>query len=235
MKGIRNRRLRAPLLLLAWGGAQAAVDAIGGKGGAAVAAAVVAIPVAAGWYAWGGRDSDYGALIGDRADERQALIRTRARALSGTAMYAAAVISGVVVIAVRGIGHWSSYWPLRLVAAVGTVTYLWGGRACGFGRLIGDRADERQALIRTRARALAATAMAAAAVIGVLVEVALGDTTRSYWPFSLVAVIGAVSYWAGLRRHGARGEDDPGPGDDSEQRAPEPILTWWGGNRRVTS
>jgi hypothetical protein len=165
MKGIRNCRLRVPLLLLAWGGAVAAVDAIVGKGGAAVAAAVLTIPVAAGWYAWSGRDSDFGALAGGRADERQALIRTRARALSGTAMYAAAAIGGILESALRATDHLSS----------------------------------------------------------------------SYWSFSLVVVIGAVSYRAGLRRYGARGEDDPGPGDDREQRAPEPILTWWGGNRRVTS
>jgi hypothetical protein len=162
MTSIRNRRLRVPLLLLANGGAVAAADAIGGHGGAAVTAAVLTIPVAAGWYAWSGRDSDYGALAGGWADERQALIKTRARSLSGIAMYAATAI-------------------------------------------------------------------------GVLVEVALGDTLRNYWPFSLVVLIGANSYWAGLRRYGARGEHDPGPGDDREKRAPEPILTWWGGNRRVTS
>lgn len=95
-------------------------------------------------------------------------------------MYAAAVIGGIVVIALQGIGQWGSYWPIGLVVAVGTVTYLWGGRACGFGALIGGRADERQAQIRTQARALSAIAMAAATVVGVLVEVALGDTLRSY-------------------------------------------------------
>jgi hypothetical protein len=36
---------------------------------------------------------------------------------------------------------------------------------------------------------------------------------------------------SGLRRYGAQ----PGPGDDMKERAPapEPILTWWGGNRRT--
>ena len=141
MTSIRNPRLRVPLLLVA--------------NGAAFGSAVLTIPVAVGWYAWSGRDSDYGALAGGRVDERQALIRTRARSLSGIAMYAAAAI-------------------------------------------------------------------------GVLVQVALGDTLRNYWPFSLVVVIGANSYWAGLRRYGALAEDDPGPGDDREQRAPEPRRTWWG-------
>jgi len=36
---------------------------------------------------------------------------------------------------------------------------------------------------------------------------------------------------SGPRRYGAQ----PRPGDDMEKRAPapEPILTWWGGNRRT--
>jgi len=49
MTSIRNPRLRVPLLLLANGGAWATADAIGGQGGTAVEAAVLAIPVAVGW------------------------------------------------------------------------------------------------------------------------------------------------------------------------------------------
>ena len=144
------------------------------------------IPVAVVNYVRAGRDSDRAAMmIGGGADERQALIRTQAMALSGVVMYVAAVIGGIVVIALRGIGHWSGYWPLGLVVAVGTVSYVWGGRACGPGALIGGRADERQALIRMRARALSGYAMAVAAVIGALFEVALGvpsaATGRSGW------------------------------------------------------
>ena len=231
MTSIRNPRLRVPLLLLANGGAVAAINAVGGKGGTAVQAAVLTIPVAAGWYAWSGRDSDYGALAGGRADERQALIRTRARALSGTATYAAAAIGLLAAIALRGTGHPGTYWPLGLVAVVGTASYWWAGRRCGFAALAGRRADERQAMIRTRARALSGTVMYAAAAIGLLAATALRATdhpSSSHWSFSLVIVIGAVSYWAGLRRYGARGEDEPGPGDDREQRATEPRRTWWG-------
>ena len=114
------------------------------------------------------------------------------RALPGAVMFAAAVIGGIAVIALRGIGHWGGYWPFVLVVAVGTAAYMWGGRAGGFGALIGGRADERQALIRTRAPALSGYAMAAATVIGVLAEVALRDTRSSYWLFGLVAVAGAA-------------------------------------------
>jgi hypothetical protein len=49
----------------------------------------------------------------------------------------------------------------------------------------------------------------------------------SYWSCQLLIIVGAVSYLAGLRRYGARGEhqDDPGPGDETDERAPAPILT----------
>jgi hypothetical protein len=49
----------------------------------------------------------------------------------------------------------------------------------------------------------------------------------SYWSCQLLIIVGAVSYLAGLRRYGARCEhqDDPGPGDEMDERAPAPILT----------
>jgi hypothetical protein len=221
MTSIRNRRLLAVVITLAAGGAFAAANAVAHLWGAVIAVAVIITPLAVVSYVRAGRDSDRAAMmIGGGADERQALIRTRARALWGAMMYAAAVISGITVIAVRGIGHWSSYWPIGLVAAVGTVTYLWGGRGCGFGALIGGRADERQALIRTRARALSGYAMLAPALIGVLVEVALGDTLRSYWPFLLVGWAGAVGYLAGERKYGAAHGADYTPGANMKEGTP---------------
>jgi hypothetical protein len=152
-------------------------------------------------------------VIGDRADERQALIKTQAEALSGTAVYAAAVIGAVVALAMRGPGHWGSYWPFGLVVVAGTVSYWWRSREAGFGALIGGRADERQALIRTQALARSGAAMIAAAVIGVLIVIALGFGRHlaSYWSCQLLIIAGALSYLAGLRIYGARGahEDDP--------------------------
>jgi len=212
MKSIRGR-LRAPIAMLASGAVLAVVGGIGQGWGAAVGVMVVAIAAAVFYYGVGGRDSDYGALIGDRADERQALIKTEAEALSGTATYAAAVIGAVVALALRGPGHWGSYWPFGLAVVVGTVSYWWRGRDSGFGALIGGRADERQALIRTQALARSGAAMIAAAVIGVLIVIALGFDRHlaSYWSCQLLIIVGAVSYLAGLRIYGARGahEDDP--------------------------
>ena len=221
MTSIRTRRLRVVVLALAAGGAFAAANAVAHLWGVVIAAAVIYIPLAVASYVRAGRDGDRAAMmIGGGPDERQALIRTRARALSGAMMYAAAVISGIAVIALRGIGHWSSYWPIGLVAAVGTVTYLWGGRACGFGALIGGRADERQALIRTRARALSGYAMLAPTLIGALVEVALGDTFRSYWPFCLVAFACVGGALAGETKYGAAHGADYTPGANMKEGTP---------------
>jgi hypothetical protein len=233
MTSDRNRALLVAVLVLAWFGAFAAA-AIGQGWGAAVPLAVAAIPMAIVYYVWGGRDSDFEAmLVGRRADERQALIRTRARALAGTTMYVVAVISGIGALTLPGSGGWGRNWPFGLVVVVGTLSYWQGGRGSGLRVLTGGRADEREALIRTRARALAANAMYAAAAIGAVVELVLRDAHHrgSYWSFTLIAVAGGVACLIGLRRYGAH----PGPGDDMEQRAPapEPILTWWGGNRRA--
>jgi len=227
MSSIRSRRLLAVVVLaLAPGGALAVANAVAHGWGAAVMVAVFYIPGAVVIYRQAGRDSDRAAMMpGGGADERQALIRTRAMALSGVVMYAAAVISGIAVIAQRGIGHWTSYWPFGLVVAVGTVTYVWRGRAGGFGALIGGRADERQALIRTRARALSGYAMAAAAVTCAVVEVALGHAFRSYWPLGLIVVAGAFGYLAGEAKYGASYGADYAPDADTAEGAPTGRVT----------
>jgi hypothetical protein len=218
MKSIRTRRLRVVVLPLALGGALAAAGAVAHGWSAAVTMAVLMISVAVVNYVQAGRGGDRAAMmIGGGADERQALIRTRAMALSGVVMLAAAVISGSVVIALRGIGQWTSNWPIGLIVAVGTVTYVWAGRAGGSGVLIGGRADERQKLIRTRARALSGYAMAAAAVVGALVEFALSHPFRSFWPLSLVLVAGAAAYLAGEAHYGAAHGADYVSGADREK------------------
>ena len=131
MTSIRNRRLRRPAGMLAAGAVLAAATGVGQGWGAAIAVMVVAMAAAVFYYGAGGRDSDCGALVGGRADERQALIRTRAQAQAGTVVYAAAVIGAIVALALRGPGHWASYWPFGLVVVAGTVSYWWGGRHLG--------------------------------------------------------------------------------------------------------
>jgi hypothetical protein len=193
--------------VLAWFGGCAAAGAIGQGWGAAVPLAVAAIPMALVYYIWGGRDSDFAApLTGGRADERQALIRTRARALAATTMYVVAVIGALAALTLPGSGGWGRNWPFAVVAAAGTASYAWAGRGSGFRVLAGGRADERETLIRTRARALSGNVMYAAAVIGAVAELALRDTQHrgSYWSCALVAVAGGVGCLIGLRRYGDR-------------------------------
>jgi hypothetical protein len=217
MSSTRNRRLLVTALVLAWFGAFAVADAIGQGWGAAVPLAVAAVPMAFVYYVWGGRDSDFAAaLIGRRADERQALIRTRARALAGSTMYAIAVIGVIAALALPDSGGWARNWPFAAVVVAGTISYFWAGRDGGPVVLIGGRADERETLIRTRARALAGNVMYAAAAAGAAVELALRDSQHrgSYWSFSLVAVAGGVACLIGLRKYGDRCEDE-----DAEQRA----------------
>jgi hypothetical protein len=72
MKFIRPR-LRKPLLRGAAGLGLAGAWAIGGGHARwlAIVIAIVALGNAVGWYVWAGDDSDDGALLGSRADERQ--------------------------------------------------------------------------------------------------------------------------------------------------------------------
>ncbi len=187
MSSNANRRLLVTALVLAWFGAFAAAAAVGQGWGAAVPLAVAAIPMAIVYYVWGGRDSDFAALlVGRRADERQALIRTRARALAGNAMYAIAVIGTIGALTLPDNGGWRRNWPFAVVVVVGTISYWWAGRDSGLGVLAGGRADERQALIRTRARALAGNTMYAAAAVGAAVEL---DAARHSAPGELLVVL----------------------------------------------
>lgn len=71
MNQTKQNRLRVPIVMAAVGTAIAVATALGR--GLAAAALGEAFTVAAtlGYYYLGGRDSDTGALVGARADERQ--------------------------------------------------------------------------------------------------------------------------------------------------------------------
>lgn len=76
---------------------------------------------ACGYFVLGGRDSDIGALLGSKPDERQAGIGMRATALTGNVMVLVA-IGGVVVALAVG----SSAWPFFPFSFVGAATFLIG-------------------------------------------------------------------------------------------------------------
>jgi hypothetical protein len=224
MTNTRNRSVLVTALVLAWFAAFAAAAAIGQGWGAALPLAVAAIPMAFVYYIWGGRDSDFAAmLIGVRADERQALVRTKARAVAGIAMFVAAAICGISALALAHTGGWVRNWPFAMVAVVGAISYWWAGRGSGFAALIGGRADERQALLRTRALALAGNLMYAATAAGAVIELALRDTQHrgSYWSLTLIAVIGGIGCLVGLRKYGHH-DGGEGPHEQAPRPAPTP-------------
>ena len=80
-------------------------------------------------YLWGRQDSDEGALIGSRADERQALIAQRSWALTGKATMLAAFVGMMVAIAVRA--TW--WWPTAAIFGISGLAYLLGISTYGVG------------------------------------------------------------------------------------------------------
>ena len=77
MKRLIRPRLRAPAQVAVIGLAGAAAIVAGYGWGNAIPFAVLAVALAIGVYVWGGRDTDRGALIGSRPDERQASLQKK--------------------------------------------------------------------------------------------------------------------------------------------------------------
>lgn len=73
-------------------------------------------------YRMGGTDTDEGALVGSRSDERQQLISLRSRALGWNLAMVAAFIGMTIAVAVKG--AW--WWPFGVTLAVGSFGYLLG-------------------------------------------------------------------------------------------------------------
>jgi MFS family permease len=123
MNIIKNSRLRVPVLAIILGsGSTAAVVASGGWNWAnLIPLEVVVVGGAIGYYVWGGRDSDVGAMLGSRIDERQNLLRTRAQAFAAVVMAFAAVVGTMVATALR-----DPTWPFVLFAGIGVASFVAG-------------------------------------------------------------------------------------------------------------
>jgi hypothetical protein len=140
MKFIRPR-LRKPLLRVIAGLALAGAWAIGG-GHAQWLAIVIAIVVlgnAVAWYVGAGDDSDEGALLGSRADERQKLVGQKARALAGVVAMAAAYTGAVITLAVKR----ADVWPFAALFVVTAFAYRFG--LSSYGSSEPDPADDADA------------------------------------------------------------------------------------------
>lgn len=121
MKSAKHGRLRVPAIMIIGGAGLAAAVAAGQDWEAAIPVAALAVVAAIGYYIWGGRDSDTGAMIGQRVDERQSLLRTRAQALGGVAGVLAGLIGYMVAVALK-----DPVWPFVLVLGAEAVGFIAG-------------------------------------------------------------------------------------------------------------
>lgn len=121
MKSARLGRLTAPVIMIIGGTGFAAATAAAYGWVAAIAVAALAAVGAIGYYMWSGRDSDTGAMFGQRVDERQSLLRTRAQALAGVAGTCAGLVGYMIAIAIK-----NPVWPFALIFGVQVIAFSAG-------------------------------------------------------------------------------------------------------------
>ncbi len=121
MMGTRHSRLRAPANMIIGGAVITAAVAAGYGWGAAIPCAVIAVVAAIGYYVLGGRDSDIGAMYGARVDERQDLLRMKARSFAAQAVGAVVLVGTVVTVALR-----EPIWPFALFGGVEVLAFFAG-------------------------------------------------------------------------------------------------------------
>jgi hypothetical protein len=93
----------------------------------AVVLAVATVVFTVGLYAWGGKDTDVGAVIGRRADERQTNLRMKVNALQGQILtVAAALVFLVAVIGKATAWPKASIWPFEIPVLLAGLSGLLG-------------------------------------------------------------------------------------------------------------
>ena len=130
-------RLRKPLLRTLAGLVFAGAWALGGGPGrwpVTIVIAITALGQGMIRYAWAGEDTDEGALLGSRADERQQLVGQRALALAGKIALAAAYVGLVVTVAYKR----ADAWPFAAMFAITGFGYLLGLSNYGSGEPAAD-------------------------------------------------------------------------------------------------
>jgi hypothetical protein len=138
MKSSIRPRLRKPLVRAIAGTAVAGAWAIGSPHWwLAIFIEISTLGYAVGWYVWAGQDTDEGALIGSRADERQKLVGQQAMALAGKFALVGAYIGFVVTLAIKPV----TAWPFAAMLAVGGFGYLFGLSQYGQSDEAGDTDD----------------------------------------------------------------------------------------------
>ena len=126
MNRMISRRLRAPAFALVFGAMISTSIGIGQSWiGAALAYAVTAI-VSAMFFLYGWSETDAGAVISGRLDERQELVRLKAAHAGLVAAIAAAGIACLVSAIVK-----ATFWPYEVIVDVIGVAYLIALRVYG--------------------------------------------------------------------------------------------------------
>jgi uncharacterized membrane protein len=148
MRSLIRPRLRKPLVPAIAGTGVAAAWAIGSPHWwLAIVIEVAWLGYAVGWYVWAGQDTDEGALIGSRADERQRLVGQQAMALAAKFALIGAYIGFVVTLALKPVAS----WQFAAVLAVGGLGYLFGLSEYGVGQ--SDSADDADGGLPASSRA----------------------------------------------------------------------------------
>lgn len=119
--GTAHRRLRVPGIMAIGGSAIALAALVRSGWEPALVVEAFTIAMSIGYSVLGGRDSDVGAILGERADERQTHVGMRATALAG--MVTAVVALGGFVVA-TAVG--STVWPFALFSCVTAGSFLVG-------------------------------------------------------------------------------------------------------------
>jgi hypothetical protein len=139
--GFLRPRLRAPAQMAVLGAVLAVTFGLAQGWGAAVGIMVIFLALAAGYYVWAGKDSDMGAIVGSRADERQASMQMKVLALQGKVMAGAAGPIFVVAVLGRAV-FWPKLdvWPFAIPLVLASLSGL-AGWAVYHERSDGDDAD----------------------------------------------------------------------------------------------
>lgn len=117
----KNRRIRVPTSMVVVGSLIAVASLVGRGWLPGASTEVVTLVAAYGYYVVAGRDTDTGALVGSRADERQAALGQQSAALAGVATSTTALTGFVITTAVGG-----PAWPFLVLAVVGGAAFLAG-------------------------------------------------------------------------------------------------------------
>jgi hypothetical protein len=125
-------RLRAPLMMLAFGAVFAAVAVVAYGWGSLLHLGPVIAAGPAVYYVWGGRDSDSAAMVRQQVDERQAYRGLKIQAVVGRVMSIGACVTFLAAWAAK-----ATLWPFEIFLALFAVALVAGWvitRERGHGR-----------------------------------------------------------------------------------------------------